>query len=86
MRRLRAGLVTPHPGGAGATLGVTTNPREELADDPGKVPDESAARRRKKNAAMERRKACLLRKGGAAFREDADSGRMRLAALHLPLV
>src|SRR5690242_3419493 len=32
MRRLRAGLVTPHPGGAGAPPGTTTSPREELAD------------------------------------------------------
>jgi hypothetical protein len=32
MRRLRAGLVTPHSGGAGAPPGVTTDPCQELAD------------------------------------------------------
>ena len=32
VRRLRAGLVTPHPGGDGAPPGVTTDPCQELAD------------------------------------------------------
>ena len=32
MRRLRAGLVTPHSGGAGAPPGVTTDPCREPAD------------------------------------------------------
>ena len=32
MRRLRAGLVTLHSGGAGAPPGVTRDPCQELAD------------------------------------------------------
>jgi hypothetical protein len=35
VRRLRAGLVTPHSGGVGAPLGTITSPRQELADDRG---------------------------------------------------
>ncbi len=32
MRRLRAGLVTPHSGSAGAPPGTITSPCQELAD------------------------------------------------------
>jgi hypothetical protein len=35
VRRLRAGFVTPLPGGGGAPPGVTRDPCEELADNPG---------------------------------------------------
>jgi hypothetical protein len=55
MRRLRAGLVTPHSGGAGAPPGVTRDPCQELADRRfplvGRRVKQSAARRRKENAA-----------------------------------
>jgi hypothetical protein len=58
MRRLRTRLVTSDPGGVGAPPGRPLRAaRQELADDPGQCPDESAARRRKENAAVKRRKA-----------------------------
>jgi hypothetical protein len=52
MRRLRAGLVTPHSGGAGAPPGTITSPCQELADAMRTGAwRQSAARRRKENAA-----------------------------------
>ena len=58
MRRPRVRLVILHSGGVGAPPGWPLRAaRQELADDPGQCPDESAARRRSKNAAVKRRKA-----------------------------
>ena len=58
MRRPRAWLATTHSGGVGAPPGWPLRAaRQELADDPGQCPDESAARRRNKNAAVKRREA-----------------------------
>jgi hypothetical protein len=42
MRRPRAGFADRPPGGAGAPPGVTTDPCEELADDPGQSPGRKA--------------------------------------------
>jgi hypothetical protein len=70
MRRLRAGLVTPHSGGVGAPPGWPLRAAcQELADDPGKVrtkarpdaetrtPQWSAERRASRSQGMRRRKA-----------------------------
>ncbi len=52
------GLVTSHSGGVGAPPGWPLRAAcQELADDPGQCPDESAARRWSKNAAVKRREA-----------------------------
>src|SRR2546422_9089843 len=57
VRRLRASLVSSHSGGLGAPPGWPLRAAcQELADDPGECPDESAARGRK-IAAVERREA-----------------------------
>src|SRR5687767_14062748 len=73
MRRLRAGLVILHSGGVGAPPGRPLRAaRQELADDPGKCPDESAARRRDKNAAVKRRKARRRASFAGGLRRSAD--------------
>jgi hypothetical protein len=78
-----AGLTSSvgHSGGVGAPPGWPLRAAcQELADDPGKCPDESAARRRDKNAAVERREARALPQEGRH-----QTQRMRQSALR-PLV
>ena len=90
VRRLRAGLVTPHSGGAGAPPGGTRAAREELADG-GRLGRPSAATRkarqelsRKRGPAPKKRRhgaprgARVLRQRAHGKTEDW----LRLAALH----
>ena len=67
------GLAILHPGGVGAPPGWPLRAAcQELADDPGQCPDESAARRRSENAAVKRRKARRRASFAGGLRRSAD--------------